>query len=912
MANLLGQLLVELGINTAAWKEGLDKATYQAKAFAKDVGDQFSAIGDSVKGLASSFAGLDPALGGAIQGIAGAFENIAGAAGGVAGATTGIVAAFGAAGVAAIGLAVKGSEAAARMGELSKATGIAVPTLSLLADVAGTVGIGADQMAKALEKMDKSAVAAAQSGPKASNAYTTLGIAVTDASGNMREANDIFSDVSTKFANMADGPEKTALAIKIFGRTGADMIPVLDKGGQKLVELEGHFSKLGAVIDDATAQSSEELKSNMSLMGAAFQGIENELVKQLVPALNTFATEFISFFEENHDAIVAWVEAFADAGKIVINIFQGLVGLVKVVEDAFFGLIGVLQGTFDGLGKASYDALHGNFRDAWTDVKQGGTDAANAAKLAWSDAAKDIGGTVKNIGDIWDAQLAAPEKKAQPTEKPAAKQVDTTWIDKLVQASARAEQKQQDLADAIGIATQASIEAAAAADSNEQIQKIWDEAVDKGIEKTKAFAAAFRAAVPEIQANAEWMETFKAAVEDQKGIDKFNETINKQIAALKDAETAHSALALAQAKNTSTLEPLNAKLAELQAQYETLKAQYGETDARVVQLNTDVQRQGNEMETAAGKVKLLNDELQKKAAAQYNDDLAKLAGTQTTGNKLADEAAAKAAELTKKYGDAVVSIDAVTAALIKMQGRQVLDSATSKTDLYGNQLAAVKSAIDQLQKAWDPATMSAEAYGQTLRGLQAQQADLEAKTGGFSSGFKAGLADLAAKTQSTGETIRQTMGQALDGISSNFASMIATGKASWQSLITSMEEAILKSQLQNLLSGLFSGLEGMLPGGGGFGGGFMSAFGGGKERGGDVTPGKWYVVGEKRPEVFVPHTTGTILPSAASGAMQGGDTHVQMYVQTSDANSFSKSAGQMVRDMTRSVGMANARNRGAI
>ncbi len=44
----------------------------------------------------------------------------------------------------------------------------------------------------------------------------------------------------------------------------------------------------------------------------------------------------------------------------------------------------------------------------------------------------------------------------------------------------------------------------------------------------------------------------------------------------------------------------------------------------------------------------------------------------------------------------------------------------------------------------------------------------------------------------------------------------------------------------------------------------MAAFGGFRERGGDVQAGRAYVVGEKRPEVFVPDEAGTILPSLDS------------------------------------------------
>ena len=47
---------------------------------------------------------------------------------------------------------------------------------------------------------------------------------------------------------MPDGPIKTAEAMKIFGRAGAELIPLLNEGGAKIQELQGHFTALNAVI----------------------------------------------------------------------------------------------------------------------------------------------------------------------------------------------------------------------------------------------------------------------------------------------------------------------------------------------------------------------------------------------------------------------------------------------------------------------------------------------------------------------------------------------------------------------------------------------------------------------------------------------------------------------------------------
>lgn len=50
----------------------------------------------------------------------------------------------------------------------------------------------------------------------------------------------------------------------------------------------------------------------------------------------------------------------------------------------------------------------------------------------------------------------------------------------------------------------------------------------------------------------------------------------------------------------------------------------------------------------------------------------------------------------------------------------------------------------------------------------------------------------------------------------------------------------------------------------------MAMFGGFREQGGPVEAGRAYIVGERRPEVFVPTQSGTILPSVDTMRVRGG------------------------------------------
>jgi hypothetical protein len=65
------------------------------------------------------------------------------------------------------------------------------------------------------------------------------------------------------------------------------------------------------------------------------------------------------------------------------------------------------------------------------------------------------------------------------------------------------------------------------------------------------------------------------------------------------------------------------------------------------------------------------------------------------------------------------------------------------------------------------------------------------------------------------------------------------------------------------------------------------------EGGGDVTPGKAYIVGEKKPELFVPGRSGRIVPNFAS-TQANSSTHIEMHIHgVTDMDSFKKSQTQI-------------------
>ncbi len=129
-----------------------------------------------------------------------------------------------------------------------------------------------------------------------------------------------------------------------------------------------------------------------------------------------------------------------------------------------------------------------------------------------------------------------------------------------------------------------------------------------------------------------------------------------------------------------------------------------------------------------------------------------------------------------------------------------------------------------------------------------------------------------------------------------------TGVASLDKVVDAIKRAAAEALIFGTgpLSGLFGGGGGGAGGGGaGLLGGLLGAFGGARARGGDVSPGQAYLVGELGPEPFIPAGRGTILPtsSLAGSGKKGGEIAITVNVTGARGNAEIE---QMVQSGVRS------------
>ena len=150
-----------------------------------------------------------------------------------------------------------------------------------------------------------------------------------------------------------------------------------------------------------------------------------------------------------------------------------------------------------------------------------------------------------------------------------------------------------------------------------------------------------------------------------------------------------------------------------------------------------------------------------------------------------------------------------------------------------------------------------------------------------------------AQYKENADTMANVGKRAFDDISSALEKFVSTGKLNFKSLAQSIIQDIIKIQIQAQISKMISGFSfsSLFSGGGGgvnMGTATGADLGAAFADGGDPPVGKASLVGEQGPELFIPKTSGTIIPNNKLGGLGGATTNnvTNNYIQAIDTQSF--------------------------
>jgi hypothetical protein len=329
-----------------------------------------------------------------------------------------------------IGLVNGAINAGDAMNDLSQRTGVSVEALAKFKKAASTSGTDIDSVAKALGKLSKGMYEAATTGKgPAAEALKVLGISATDASGKLKSADQVTLAIANRFKTVPDGAAKTAIAMQLFGKAGAEMIPMLNMGGDAI-------DNLSVKMTTAFAQKADEYKDKMAMLSGKVGVLGADLAIALLPSLTAVTdavTAGVSAFDTMPESLkaatvsaallaVAWgpLKSALSTGGLAIKALAGSMELLKYQTALAGGVMPLLAGGLDEVKLAIF-AIPG-----WGWAIAGGT--ALAGLLAWTyKTNKGFRDFANNLGDVIASDFKnAMDKMASLTTQTGAG-ISSTW-----------------------------------------------------------------------------------------------------------------------------------------------------------------------------------------------------------------------------------------------------------------------------------------------------------------------------------------------------------------------------------------------------------------------------------------------------------------------------------------------------
>ena len=302
---------------------------------------------------------------------------------------------------AGLALAIKGQlNAADEMGKAAQKFGVPVEALSRLKYAADLSDVSMETLGTGLKKLSSNMVAAAKGGKSQTEMFAAMGVSVVDAEGKLRSTEAVLQDVAAQFAVMPDGAAKTAMAVKLFGKAGAEMIPLLNAGKTGLQAMAEEATKLGLVISADTAKSAENFNDNLIRLKGAMGGLVVQITASLAPMLEKLSGWAVDVAKSFGELSPETKEMIVQIGAIfgVVALAAAGFGLLAFALSPVSVTIGLIAAAAL-LIKENWGPITEFFRKMWADIKQLTSDA-------WTSIKTSIGDAIDWVTVKWDAFMA--------------------------------------------------------------------------------------------------------------------------------------------------------------------------------------------------------------------------------------------------------------------------------------------------------------------------------------------------------------------------------------------------------------------------------------------------------------------------------------------------------------------------
>jgi hypothetical protein len=223
---------------------------------------------------------------------------------------------------------------------LSRSLGISYQQLDQLQIAADLAAVSSETLANAFTRAQVTISQAGKGSKSAEAALKTLGLSVTDLEGRTSDVQ--FQTLANAITQIADPTERAAAAVAIFGRSGAQLLPVFAELSTNLDTASTFLAKFNGGVTAAQAEQVMAVGDAFQLVGLAVQQLAGQVLAELSPVLTEAAEGIVDFISKIDVTSVA--NTAAGAIDTLGDVFSVLVQVIEPIANNLLPAIGFALG----------------------------------------------------------------------------------------------------------------------------------------------------------------------------------------------------------------------------------------------------------------------------------------------------------------------------------------------------------------------------------------------------------------------------------------------------------------------------------------------------------------------------------------------------------------------------------------
>lgn len=305
--------------------------------------------------------------------------------------------------------------------KLATMSGTTVEAFSQIKGAAEDIGVSGETVQGALVMMQRKMQDTGEQGQAFEAVLNEMGMGVEDFADSATGTTDLLLAMQQQFEKMPDGPEKTAQAIKVFGRSGAEMLEFLGQSGEALHANMKAFDDLGQTVTKADVTIAKEIRNAkndiMDFAESATTAIARGMAPMFLEAMNAIKeaveTSFHKIVDQFGGAKGA-TEALTQSLQVLRPAIAAIEPTAGAAFDAFRGFTFVFTELASLLALAAAGWYKLNEAASWVlgagdDVMEGWRASANQA----AELAERVDALAKGMVGLGDTAAVAGSKMTE-------------------------------------------------------------------------------------------------------------------------------------------------------------------------------------------------------------------------------------------------------------------------------------------------------------------------------------------------------------------------------------------------------------------------------------------------------------------------------------------------------------------